>query len=386
MVQPSRRLFHYTAFAPRPGKLPVVPWKGSVEAYGADLLAATQAGSGLSSRLRDQWAGLATKLTRLRAFDHLYDLDLQRRGPDFRYEHFVKDPDRLKDLKERVQQLQNDPVLWADLTAPAPRGAGLDQNHLMALLDRLHYKSHGVFQASTPAAPLWWHGQPGWLHAFAPAVKWVEEGLIGMAECGKFPLSESRYRSGQHVLYRGMKSYQEAFPEGVPPDGEQRFALTLQSCSMTPGGSYAAAEDKKHERGHELVIVNPKEVAAVNMKRVIEAGFPDYSWEEAMLPIRDSGLRAVHDQRAVELKLLKDRIEPQGASQLYAQAFELPLPVLTALHRELSTGLGREAPAEWHALLARAGAAGTRSEPSNAVPHASGAAGQTRQQGGPNLA
>lgn len=385
MPHPSRRLLHYTAFAPRPGSLPVVPWRGSVATYGADLLATAQAGRGLSSSLRDQWSGAATKLTHLRALDRLYDLDLQRRGPGFRYEDFVKDRDRRRELKERIRQLQNDPVLWEDLTASAPRGAGLNEDHLMALVDRLHYWSDGVFKASTPAAPLWWHGQPGWLQAFAPAVKWVEEALIGMAGCGKFPLAESRYRSGQHVLYRGMKSYQEAFPEGVPSEGDRRFAMTLQSCSMTPGGSYAAAEDKKHKRSQELVIVNPREVAAVNMARIIQAGFTDYSWEEAMLPIRDSGLQMVNDQRAVELQMRNDRIDPQGARRLYAQAFELPSRVLTQLKRELSVGFGTQAPTEWQAMLARAGAAGAGSG-SDAVPHASGAAGQARQQGGPNLA
>lgn len=259
----------------------------------------------------------------------------------------------------------------------------------MALVDRLHYARDGVFKASTPAAPLWWHGQPGLLRAFSPAVKWVEEGLAGMAESGKFPLSESRSRSGQHVLYRGMKSYLEAFPEGVPREGDRRFAMTLQSCSMTPWGSYAV-EEKKHERGDELVIVNPREVAAVSMKRIIDAGFPEYSWEEAMLPIRGSGLEMVRDQRAVELQMVRDRIEPQGAKQLYMRAFALPPLVMAALHRELSAGMGTgvdtgpAAPTEWQAMLARSGAAGASSW-SDAVPHASGAAGQARQQGGPNL-
>ena len=352
MPTPARRLLHYTAYGPQRVQTPV-PWSGSLAGYARDLRSTAE--TSLPAKARSGMADMASRLERLAVFDDLYRLDVRARQPGFGYADFVKDPIRLEDLQLCMNRLQKDRALWRDLTAPAPEGAGLDQNHLLALLDRIHPWDGGVFQVTTPAVPLWWHGQPGLLHAYAPAVHWVEDALIRMAACGKFPLEESRHRSGQHLLFRGMKRFQEVFPEGVPSDaGSLHYAMALQSCAMQPGESFSAK--KQGQRDHELVI-DPQAVPAVNMNRLIAAAFDTTVWTEAMLPIASSGLQ-IQDRVARERELSQLGIEAQGAHRIYASAFPLPASVTAALRGELRTGMGLAAsPAvsvrpEWQTIVA----------------------------------
>ena len=297
MVTSARRLLHYTAYAPSRVN-GAVPWRGSLSRYATELRDAGEAQPNPSAR--KGLTQMASRLERLAAFDSLYQLDLQKRKPGLGYADFVKDADRRNCLEQCLDALTQDQALWRDLTAPAPEGAGLEQNHLLALLDRIHPWDQGVFQATTPAVPLWWHGQPGLLHAFAPAVDWVEDGLARMAASGKFPLEQSRRGSGQQLLFRGMKSFQDVFPEGVPShSGSTHYAMAFQSCAMQPQESFAVK--KQGTRDHELVI-DPQGVPAVNMNRLIAAAFSTSVWTEAMLPIASSGLQ-IQDRHARDAEL-----------------------------------------------------------------------------------
>jgi hypothetical protein len=345
----TRALLHHTASGLRPISRPVA-WSGSLTRYASELRAsAAQQPEAENS----QWlARLAGRLERLTFFDGLYQLDLMQRDPGAGYAGFVKDAGRLDGLKACLGRLERDRELWRDLTAPAPEGAGLSQSHLLALVDRIHPWSQGVFQASTPAVPLWWQGQPGLVQAFAPAVHWVEDGLARMAATGRFPLQETRHRTGQHLLFRGTSSFQEVFPEGVPAEtGSERYALALQSCAMHPLDSFAAR--KQGKRDHELVI-DPAGVPVVNMNRLIDAGFGTLIWSEALLPIASSGLR-IQDGPSRERELRALGIEAQGDPQMYASAFALPDTITAALRNELQASIGKGArplaPPHWKALL-----------------------------------
>jgi hypothetical protein len=364
MPHTARRLLHYTAYGPQRARTPV-PWSGSLSRYASDLRATAETSG--QPAMRSGMTAMANRLERLAAFDDLYQLDLRERKPGFGYADFVKHPDRREGLMQCLDQLQQDRELWRDLTAPAPEGAGLEQNHVLALLDRIHPWDLGVFQATTPAVPLWWHGQPGLLHAFAPAVDWVEDGLARMAASGRFPLEQSRHGSGQHLLFRGMNSFRDVFPEGVPShSGSMHYAMALQSCAMQPQESFAAK--KQGTRDHELVI-DPRGVPAANMNRLIEAVFPSSAWTEAMLPIASSGLH-IQDRDAREGELRTQKIEAQGVHRIYASAFPLPERVMAALRVELSGGMGLgstpAAPArpEWEAVMASAPSAPSTRSPS----------------------
>lgn len=344
-----RALLHPTTLVARTFSQPVA-WPGSLSRYARELRAAAaqQPRAGASEELEK----VAGRLEHLTCFDDLYQLDLRHRNADAGYAGFVKDADRLGGLKACLGRLEGRRELWRDLTAPAPEGAGLDQSHLLALMDRIHPWRHGAFQASTPAVPLWWRGQPGLLQAFAPAVHWVEDGLTRMAASGKFPLLETRHRSGQYLLFRGMKSFEEMLGEGVAPAiGSDHCAMALQSCAMHPLDSFAARKQGKRDR--ELVI-DPAGVPVVNMNRLIDAAFDNAPWSEALLPIGSSGLR-IQDGPTRERELRALGIEAQGSTQLYARAFTLPGCILAALQNELQAGMGPggppAAPPQWQALL-----------------------------------
>lgn len=345
----NRSLFQPAALFPRAFSQPVA-WRGSLSRYATELRAA--AGQQPHASAREELDQVAGRLAHLTGFDELYQLDLRHRNADAGYAGFVKDADRLGGLKACVGRLESNRELWRDLTAPAPEGAGLDQSHLLALMDRIHPWRHGAFQASTPAVPLWWRGQPGLLQAFAPAVHWVEDGLTRMAACGKFPLLETRHRSGQYLLFRGMKSFEEMLGEGVAPAiGSDHCAMALQSCAMHPLDSFAARKQGKRDR--ELVI-DPADVPVVNMNRLIDVAFDNAPWSEALLPIASSGLR-IQDGPSRERELRALGIEAQGSTQLYARAFTLPGSVLAAMHNELQASMDPggppTAPPQWKTLL-----------------------------------
>ncbi|MCW5654255.1 hypothetical protein [Hydrogenophaga sp.] len=363
-IAPTPVLRHYLALTPRTGgRLAPLPWPGSMALYARDLHQAVGAVD-LPPVLAGRWRTTARTLERLEEMDQLYALDMEKRGEVRDYADFVIDPDRRKDLQARVDRLRADPELWQDLTSP--QGAGLNESHLLALIDRLHFGHMGVFQATTPAAPLWWHGQPALLHAFAPSVLLVEQALQGMAESGRFPLEKSHYRSKMSCLFRGVDSLASVFPEGEPAPGGSALAMTLQSCAATPGDSFAATKPRK--RPHELVMLQPDRVPAVNMRRVIDAGFSaEFSWNETLLPIRSSGLTVVADQARARAALAAENIEPKGQRQLFVTPFTLPEATMEALTKELDKGMrpGGAATAAaagstptWQQVLAREGSGG----------------------------
>jgi len=343
-------------------KMRDVAWPGSMAQYAADLHAAVAA-SELPEAARARWDAMARHVETLEPLDRLYALRVEERAEPRDYAAFVRDPQRREDLTRRMAHIEHhEPGLWRDLTAGGADGAGLTASELMALLDRLHYASPGAFWASTPAPVLWWHGQSGLLHGMAPAIDQVESALLKMHASGRFGPAESRHGSGEFRLYRGMRHYGETFLQADPQPGDADFAMCFQSCAATPGGSFAAT--KPHKRGSEIVIVNPRDVPAVNMNRLIEAAFSDASWCETVLPIAASGLEVLADQRAAEAVMRAAHIEARGDWVRYVKAFPLPPAPLAALHAELARGLGTSPPRPWDQFL-QAGAA--RQRPGNGL-------------------
>ncbi len=352
MLRRGLHQLHHTSSRPAAPRMPVVPWEGSMARYAAGMRAALAA-SQLSGPARTKWDAMESHLQTLAPLDRLYVLSAKERADPRDYAAFVRDPDLRRDLTQRMSSIRTrEPDLWRDLTATGDEGAGLTPSELMALLDRLHFRSPGAFWASTPAPVLWWHGQSGLLHGVAPAVEQVESALLKMHASGRFQPMESRWKSGEARLYRGLNAFGQTFGRADPQPGDVDFAMCFQSCAATPGGSFAVS--KRDQRGSEMVIVNPRDVPAVNMNRLIEAAFfPDAGWCETVLPIAGSGLEVLADQSAAQEALRKAGIEAQGDKVLCVKAFPLPPAPLAALQAELERGLQVAAPAQppWQRFL-----------------------------------
>lgn len=345
MLRRGLNLLHHTRSSPRVSQsMRVVPWEGSLATYARDLRAAVESAD-LPDAEGQRWRYMVSRLENRSSIDMAYELHVEKRADPRDYEAYVSSSEFLQGLKGRMDLLKSDGALWKDLTE---EGAKLTKSELLAVLDRIHPRSGGIFCASTPSTVLWWHGQPGLLHGVAPAIDQVESALMKMHESGLFALPEKGTDGGEARLFRGLRAFQETFLRSEPRPGEREYAMCFQSCAADASKSFAAT--KPHECLDEMVIVNPRDVPAVSMNRLIKTAFPDRAWCETVLPIAGSGL---------EVKEVQRGILPSDPDRLFVKSFPLPPAPLAALHAELARGLGTSPPRPWDQFL-QAGAARQR--------------------------